>query len=359
MLDENKHFLGLTLQKAQLSEGQCAPNPAVGAIVVRNAAVIASGFHRGPGLPHAEVEALSQLSDAECAGATLYVSLEPCCHHGRTPPCTDLIIQRGIKHVVYAFADPNPQVAGKGAQQLQAAGVSCKHISTPAIDVFYQAYAHWWKTKTPWMIAKLAMSLDGKISGHDGEPLAITGEKVRAFTHAWRGRCDAILTSARTIKKDNPQFTVRASDKVSYKPLVVVDSRLQLEMDARVFEGRPVDCPVICLHSDAASSSDRERLEGAGVRCIDVVSQHGQLDLHAVVKALGALGYHRVWIESGGALFSAFLREKLLQQAFIAVAPKWLGLNAVPAFDDLTQLRDLPKATLEKLGQDALFSWDF
>src|SRR3990167_2136538 len=168
------HRLKQALSLAESQRGFCAPNPSVGALVVKEGELIAEGVHRGPMKPHAEVEAIHHAGN-QAEGASLYVTLEPCCHWGRTPPCTDLIVKSRIKAVYYAFQDPNPKVAGQGAKQLQAAGIECHSVELPEVTDFYRSYHYWIREGRPWVTAKLAISLDGKIAGPHGEPVSLTG----------------------------------------------------------------------------------------------------------------------------------------------------------------------------------------
>lgn len=347
-----KNYLQKALAEAQKAEGQCAPNPAVGAVVVKNNEIIATGFHHGAGHPHAEVEALSQLSQDQSQGATLYVTLEPCCHHGRTPPCTDLIIARGIKQVVYAFADLNPVVANKSEMILNTAGIASEQKTLPDINAFYQAYAHWWKTKTPWMIAKLAISADHNIAGPGGQPIHFTGEAASHLTHRWRARSDAILTTVRTIINDDPQLNARLPDKTLKKPLYVLDRQLTLPLKAKVFETTE---SITLFHGPNADAKQKAALTAKGIRCFEVPEKNNLLNMKAIVKALGEIGLHRVWIEAGGQCFSNFYKQGLLQQAILYRSPKILGDEAKPAFAELA-LDDL---TWMPLGQDEMSIRDF
>ncbi|MES2614668.1 MAG: bifunctional diaminohydroxyphosphoribosylaminopyrimidine deaminase/5-amino-6-(5-phosphoribosylamino)uracil reductase RibD, partial [Bdellovibrionota bacterium] len=228
-------FLERTLQLAESRRGFCAPNPSVGAVVVKNGKIIAEGFHWERGKPHAEIEALNKIGD-EAKGSHLYVSLEPCCHYGKTPPCTKAIIERGIAKVVYGFQDPNPIVCGKGEAQLRAAGVECQFHPTQSISHFYRSYSYWHKTKKPWVTLKIALSFDGKVSGPQGDPVQITGLECQKFTHENRKKSDAILTSAKTIICDNPQLNARIDNEINAKKVYILDRNLSLPLNAKIFK---------------------------------------------------------------------------------------------------------------------------
>jgi len=198
-------YLEQALQMAQLRRGFCAPNPSVGAVIVSGETIISRGHHVAAGHPHAEVDALKKLPTVP-KDARMFVTLEPCCHYGKTPPCTNAIIEAGIKEVIYAFRDPNPIVAGKGELVLQEAGIDCRQVSHPEIDRFYQSYAYWQANKKPWVTAKLAMTLNGKIAKEKGEPIAITSPALQEVTHQLRKQADGILTTVKTILADDPQL---------------------------------------------------------------------------------------------------------------------------------------------------------
>src|SRR3990167_3956342 len=207
-----KEFLILQMQQAlslaQSQRGCCAPNPAVGAVIVKEGQVISTGTHLGSGHPHAEIEALKSLGD-QAKGATLIVTLEPCCHFGKTPPCTDQIIKSGIGEVYFVLLDPNPVVAGKGVTALKKAGIRCELIDLPEIRAFYESYIYWINNHRPWVTAKMALSLDGKIAGPDRVSVNITGKALQQLTHQYRQKSDALLTTINTIIHDNPQLNVR------------------------------------------------------------------------------------------------------------------------------------------------------
>jgi diaminohydroxyphosphoribosylaminopyrimidine deaminase/5-amino-6-(5-phosphoribosylamino)uracil reductase len=311
-------FLQEALALAHIHRGFCAPNPAVGAVIVKDQTIVAKGYHRGPGSFHAEVDALSKLTLEMARGATIYVTLEPCCHFGRTPPCTDALIQAGIKRVIYGFHDTNPIVAGYGHAALTVAGIDIEHIPLPEIDIFYKSYKHWHLTQKPLLTAKIALSLDGKIAGKSGEPIKITGEELREFTHQCRKECDAILTTSKTIIKDDPQLNVRYENAIIAKQVYILDSMLAIPLTAKIFT---TAASVTIFHARAVSPELKDRFIARGVRCIPIDKTSNGLVLEQVIAFLGKEGKHDIWIEAGGRCFSAFLSEQLLQRAFIYLAP--------------------------------------
>lgn len=341
---KTNHYLEQALELAKIRRGFCAPNPSVGAVVVKDNQIIATGYHFAAGHPHAEVEALNKIGDT-AKGTTLYVTLEPCCHREKkTPPCTDLIIQRGIKKVIYAFRDPNPSVAGLGEKTLCDAGIECTQIALPEIDAFYQSYQYWWQTKKPFITAKLAISLDGKIAGTNGERINITGTAAQQFTHQQRKQADAILTTAKTIHADNPLLNVRLDNTEYKKPIYILDSELNIPLDAKIFSTAE---NITIFHKKNISPKK------INARLIAVDHDDSNLNLTEIIGIIGRDGIHDLWIEAGGNCFSAFVQEHLLQHAFIYVAPKALGMNALPAFNTTQNVFEAVKKTSwQSLGDD-------
>jgi diaminohydroxyphosphoribosylaminopyrimidine deaminase/5-amino-6-(5-phosphoribosylamino)uracil reductase len=345
-------YLQQALTLAQIRRGFCAPNPAVGAVVVQNEVVVATGYHFASGCPHAEAEALNKLQDNDITNATLYVTLEPCCHtQKKTPPCTELIIRRGIKKVIYAFRDPNPLVAGLGEKKLREAGIECLQVALPEIDSFYASYQHWWQTKTPYVTAKLALSLDGKIAGMHGERVVITGEAAQQFTHQQRKLADAILTTAKTIHADNPLLNVRLENQTLKKPIYILDSHLSLLSRANIFS--TAEKITIFHRKDIVPKNNAARFVA--------VEHNGEyLDLNEILRIIGQDGIHDLWVEAGGTCFTNFLQAQLLQCAFVYIAPKLLGCHAQAAFNATTNLLSTVKTVeWQSLGHDAVgkFYW--
>ncbi len=344
-------FLKQALQQASLRRGFCAPNPSVGAVVVKDGQIIGQGCHWACGFPHAEPAALQAL-EKPAHGASLYVTLEPCSHHGRTPPCTDLIIRSGIRQVFFGMTDFNPRVSGGGAQILRSAGISCTQIKCPEIEDFYQSYRHWLKTGQPWVTLKLAISLDGKIAGEQGTPVAISGEGCRKLTHQLRRQNDAILTSVQTILADDPQLNVRIDNETLAKPLYILDSNLRMPQQAKVFE----TCQSLTIfHAEHAPVSTREALERRRVRCIAVGQGSGGLNLQEVLNHIGQDGCHDLWVEAGGRCFQSFIQQSLAQYVYIYVSPKILGPASIPAFaKNFNEHFPICKVNWSILDQDAV-----
>lgn len=325
-VDYLKHALLLASNR----RGFCAPNPAVGAMVVsKDNQIIASGEHWAAGYPHAEVMALQNLNPEEMKDAVLYVTLEPCCHTGRTPPCTDLIIQSGIKKVIYGFSDPNPKVNKQGEKLLKQVGIDCQQISVPEIDEFYESYAWWNAQQLPWVTAKLAISLDGKIAGKNGERINLTGIATQQFTHQWRKRSDAVLTTANTIIADDPELNVRITNQeVISKPVYIIDSQSRISREAKIFKS----ASQVKIYKDTNNT------------------------LLDMLRDIAKDGIHDLWVEAGGQLFSALLEQKLIQRAFIYIAPMTIGKSGLEGFviEENDLFKDIKSLEWQICGKDII-----
>ena len=365
METSDRQYLLRSLELAEERRGFCSPNPAVGAVVVVEGRIVAEGNHQAAGQPHAEVVALDRAGGA-ARGATLYVSLEPCCHWGRTPPCTDAVLRAGVARVVYGFADPNPQVNGKGATRLREAGVNCDFHELEEIRAFYRSYSHWRKTGRPFVTAKLALSLDGKIAGPGGTPVTLTGESAARLTHASRYRTDAILTSQRTILRDNPRLdSRRAGMPVTAKPLYVLDPRAELPLESRIFS---TAASVTVFHLQGMAPEGIRGLSDRGASCIGVPpakdaesEASGPLDLAYVLERIGADGKHDLWVEGGGTLFEGLGKANLIGRALIYLAPKWLGPEGHSAFSKgmVSILEHAKPLSAGLLGRDTFLEWEW
>lgn len=322
----HKEYLLSALEQAKLGRGQCAPNPSVGAIAVQHDKIIAEAWHPGAGLPHAEQILLMRLPPS-CQDVTLYVTLEPCNHWGRTPPCVDAIISHQIKRVVYAYADPNPVVSVNNTPQILAEhGIEVIHYPLPEIDRFYQSYHHWLLTHKPWVTVKMAQSLDGYIAGPNGARVGISNSLCSEFTHCQRKDSDVILTTSRTILQDNPLLTARMlGQEPVAKPIAVLDTHLQLQ----------TDIPALHLAKQGLIYYDEAQTLHAqqpGCAYYPIPSRANHLDLEAVIRHLGSLGYHDVWVEAGSELFTALHQANLVNRTYVYIAPKILGKTGLPLY---------------------------
>lgn len=320
-MQSHHHFMQLALEQARLGLGHCAPNPAVGAVLVRDGSIISQGYHQGLGQPHAEVAALCHIEDA--SGCDLYVTLEPCCHYGRTPPCTELIIQKRVARVFFGYLDPNPIVAGKGQAQLQQAGIPCDLIELDAVQRFYSPYKHWSATGRPWITVKIALSDQG---GMAIDPL--TGPEAQLVTHRERLAHDAILTTANTILHDDPQLNARLIDSSIKKSLFVLDSKLQTPVTAKIFD----TCePVTMFYADdLVSEEQKSALIQRGAMLQAVPTQPGQLSWQSILKEIGRQGVHRLWVEAGWRCVSSLMSHNLVDELICYIAPHRDGIKTVP-----------------------------
>ena len=351
-----KKYLREALALASLRRGFCSPNPCVGAILVKQQRVIAHGYHWADGHPHAEAYALRNLDASQVSGATLYVTLQPCCHtNKKTPPCTQLLIKKGIKRVIYGFRDPNPEVKNDSDQQLQQAGIRTTQQSLPEIDQFYTSYQFWWKYQRPFVTAKLAISLDGKSAGDGGRPIQLTGTAAQQFTHQQRLHTDIILTTAKTIQRDNPQLNARINNLITPKPVAILDSQLSLSGKETVFRSAK---KVFLFYNDNLASTGLARWSNNPVVQPIAIPRDGtRLDLTALLGYLGKAGYHDLWVEAGGCCFQSLVEQRLLQRAFIYVAPKWEGSNAQSAFENIPALLAARLGPPRLLGNDTCFEF--
>ncbi|MHB1947112.1 MAG: bifunctional diaminohydroxyphosphoribosylaminopyrimidine deaminase/5-amino-6-(5-phosphoribosylamino)uracil reductase RibD [Gammaproteobacteria bacterium] len=344
----DKTFLHQALELAKIRRGFCAPNPSVGAIVVRDGKVLATGYHYAAGFPHAEINALEKLQNT-ANGATIYVTLEPCCHFGKTPPCTNALIAAGIKRVVYGYRDPNPVVAGKGEETLLAENIEVLHLPLPEIDKFYESYRFWHQNLRPYLTAKLAMTLDGKIAGPNGQPIQMTGKEINQFTHESRKQSDAILTTVKTIIQDNPQLNVRLDKETIAKPLYILDSQLNLPPNAQIFK---TASSITVFHAENAPAARLKTLQVLGANCIYIESTPKGLNLTQVIEIIGKAGIHDLWIETGSHCFNAFLQQGLLNRALLYIAPWAIG-DGIPAFTSQTDFRN-GQISWQAFGKDVL-----
>ena len=321
----HQRFLLAALDQAWLGRGLCAPNPSVGAVAVHEGQVIAKTWHRGAGTPHAEQLLIEQLPK-NISEITLYVTLEPCNHWGKTPPCVDAIIDYGIKRVVFAYRDPNTIVSNNNTPRLLSdKGIEVLHYPLPAIDAFYQSYTYWTLTHKPWVTIKLAQSLDAKIAGPGGMRVQLSNELCAEFTHQQRLHSDIILTTAKTVNQDDPLMNARVEGKEIEKTVAIIDSKGCLRSDAKILS-KAKHCHI--YYNEAYSVVEKHP------KCTyhPMPAMHGLLDLEAVILHLGHLGYHDVFVEAGGTLFSALHLARLVNRTYIYIVPTVLGDSALSAY---------------------------
>lgn len=350
-------FMDRALSLALEGWGQVSPNPMVGAVVVRGEDVIAEGYHARYGADHAEVMAL-EAGGGESAGATLYVSLEPCAHHGKTPPCTEAILRSGVARVVFGCRDPDGR-AGGGGDVLRAAGVDVAGGVQRLRAARLNAAFIWGRLdRGPWVSLKLGLSLDGRIAAGQGTRTPITGEEAAAYVHRLRAGHDAIMVGARTAMVDDPLLTVRLARRPRVPPTrVVLDSKLETSTSSRLVN--TVDeAPLLVLCGASAPAARRSELERAGVEVVSVAVSEpgGGLDLVQVLRELGARGLGSILVEGGGRLAAAMVAGGLVRRQHLIYAPVVLGPAGVPAMgvEVGTSPGDWSVVLRQGLGRDSL-----
>lgn len=353
MNKEDVKYIKRTLSLARRALGHTSPNPMVGAVLVKAGRVIAEDYHRKPGTPHAEALVLEQ-AGPRAKGATLYVSLEPCCHRKkRTPPCTKAIIAAGVKRVVVAMEDPNPQVSGKGLRELKKAGIEVvSGIMQDQARTLNEAYIKHITTGEPFVTLKIAMTLDGKIALPTGESKWITGERARRLVHRMRAASDAILTAIGTVKADNPRLTARL--KGAKSPVrVVIDPGLETPPDANILDIPPRTILVTRRKNNERTRPYREK--GA-----DFIYYPEELDMKWLMKELGSRQITSVMIEGGSSLSAHALHDGVVDKVVFFIAPKIIcgrdsypatGGRACPSLKDAYRLRDL---RVRRVGDDLM-----
>lgn len=327
MKQDDTAYMRLALQEAEKGRGRTSPNPCVGAVIVRDNTVVGQGYHRRSGTAHAEVNAIAD-AGKNAVGATIYVTLEPCNHTGRTPPCTKAIIDAGLSRVVVGMPDPNPSVTGGGSSYLQSQGIvvesglleeECRAINRPFIK--HSA------TGMPWVVMKAGMSLDGKISYVSGQGGKITGDQSQRVTHTLRNTLDALLVGVDTAIIDNPSLTTRLSDMGDARdPLrVVLDTNLRLSPDVRILSQQSSTETWIYCGPDAPVDR-KERLVGAGAQVFPAgLTGDGRLDISSVLSHLGAKGIASVLVEGGAAVHGSMLTHGLVDEVYLFTAPFFIG----------------------------------
>lgn len=336
---------------AQKARGRTSPNPLVGAVIVQDGKIIGEGYHQRAGEPHAEIYALRTAAE-KAKGATLYVNLEPCCHWGRTPPCTDAIIQAGITHVYAAHLDPNSKVAGKGIQQLEKAGIQTTvGVCAETAEKLNEIYIKHVQTGYPFVILKMAMSLDGKIATAAGESQWITSPASRQKGHEIRDQVDAILVGIGTITSDNPALTTRLSDKQGKDAIrIVLDSHGRTPTSAKVFNPES-EVGVIIAVTPQASDKNIVVLEKAGAEVIVTSEKEGRVCFKSLMETLGVRGITSVLVEGGGKVNTSALESGVVDKAMCFIAPKFIGGKQAPGVfggEGIKCLADAPK--LQKLA---------
>jgi diaminohydroxyphosphoribosylaminopyrimidine deaminase/5-amino-6-(5-phosphoribosylamino)uracil reductase len=362
--DTDRRHLARAIELAEQGRGQVSPNPLVGAVIVREGETLGEGFHGELGGAHAEVEAIRAAGDHDLRGATLYVSLEPCCHHGRTPPCTDAILEAGIGRVVVASDDPSEHASGRGLGILRDEGIDVKFADGDLLTrarLLNQPFRKHARTGRPWVLFKSAMSLDGKVATRGGDSKWISGEESRHRAHHWRAECDAVAVGIGTALTDDPQLTARATGVIRQPRRIVFDSlgrlpqRSQLVRDAR-------SIPLTVVVSRAAPRTAIDALETHGVEVVIAPGENETARVRSALDQLGGSGITSILLEGGPHLAGAFLDAGEVDEVRLFLAPLVLGGRTARdplEGEGVDAIADAARAlTLdcERIGEDILVS---
>jgi len=350
-MEADRRHMARALELAQRGLYTTTPNPRVGCVIVRDGIVVGEGWHERAGGPHAEAIALDA-AGAQAANATAYVTLEPCAHHGRTPPCADALVRAGLSSVVAAMADPNPLVSGKGLTRLREAGVNVRvGVMEEEARELNIGFVSRMSRGRPWVRTKIAASLDGRTALLNGSSQWITGVEARRDAHHWRARACAVLTGIGTVKQDDPQLTVREVETTRQPLRVVVDSRLEISPAARIVgTGTLIATAVRDEAREAALTA-----HGASVALLPNIA--GRVSLPDLLRALAACDVNELHVEAGAGLNGSLLQEGLVDELLIYLAPHIMGDKArgmfdVPALTELAQRREFDITEVRMIGSD-------
>jgi diaminohydroxyphosphoribosylaminopyrimidine deaminase / 5-amino-6-(5-phosphoribosylamino)uracil reductase len=357
--EADRRFMQLALALGRRGLGRASPNPAVGAIVVRDGVIVGRGWTQPGGRPHAEPEALKRAGDA-ARGATLYVTLEPCSHFGKSPPCADAIIAAGIARVVASIGDPNPEVAGQGFAKLRAAGIAVD-VGLGATEATHDHAGHIRRIRDrrPHVILKLAVSSDDKIAAAGGKTVAITGEASKTRVHLLRAQSDAILVGIGTVLADDPLLTCRLPGMEARSPVrVVLDRALRIPGSSRILQSAR-QTPLWLMTSETSEAAAAARLGAAGAQVIRVRATANSLDLPSVLHALSERGITRLMVEGGARVASSFVAAGLVDEIWLLRGPAIVGADGVSALDAMplsaiTRSPAFKVRASETLGNDYL-----
>lgn len=327
--EDDSLLMSRALELAGRGLGRVEPNPMVGCVLIRHGMVVGEGFHQQFGGPHAEVEAL-RVAGERARGSTAYVTLEPCCHTGKTGPCTRALIEAGVVRVIAAMRDPFPRVAGGGFAELAAAGIVVEEgLLAEHAALLNASYLKRLRTGLPWVIAKWAMTLDGKIAAHTGDSQWISGPASRALVHELRGRVDAILVGGGTARRDDPLLTARpAGARTALR--VVLDTKAHLSSESQLLRTAR-DVPLLVVVGSASTTQDRERLQAAGAEVLVVHSTDHQERIRDVLLELARRGCTNVLVEGGSRVLGSLLDGQLIDEVYAFVAPKLIGGFLAPS----------------------------
>jgi len=371
----DEHYMWHAIELAKKGVGKTSPNPAVGCIIVNGGKIVGAGYHEKAGLPHAEAVALEEAGPL-ANGATAYVTLEPCCCHGRTPPCTQALINAGIVRVVAAMQDPNPQVAGNGFKELEKAGVDVEvGLLEQEAQKLNDAYSTYIRQNRPYVTLKAAITLDGKIATRAGESKWISGEEARHYVHELRDKTDAILVGVNTVLKDDPELTARPiGRKGNPVKRIILDSKLRIPEYAKVLEtGAEGDdgledeeegLETIIATTQGAPLPNVRALEKPNVRILFVDEKGGRVDMQKLMVELARDGVTSVLIEGGAEIFASALEAGIVDKVLLFVAPKIMGGDSKSVIggrgiEKLSQAINLRRLEAKKIGDDLMIEGYF
>lgn len=353
---DDQYYMKFAIDLAKRATGQTSPNPVVGSVVVKDGEIAGFGAHLKAGEAHAEVNAIQMAGPEKTKDSTVYVTLEPCSHFGKTPPCSDLLIQSGVKRVVVASVDPNPLVAGKGIEKLRNAGIevelgTCQEEALALNQVFF----HFLKMKRPYVTLKTAASLDGKTATHTNESKWITGAEARLDSHQYRHKHDAILVGVGTILADDPSLTTRLPNGGKNPIRIILDSHLRTPLDARVITDGEASSWIV-----TGSKPDLNKVEilknTKGVRVLTLPSP--SVEIPSILSLLGEEGITSIFVEGGSTVNGSFLKEKAIDQVITYIAPKLIGGKDAPTliggkgFASMGEIMELEIKEFTRLGED-------
>ncbi len=342
---QDEYYLRIACRLARRAAGRTSPNPMVGAVIVRAGKIVGSGYHRFAGGDHAEIIALKG-AGAKARGATLYLTLEPCSHHGRTPPCAAAVIRAGIAEVVCGTRDPNPLVAGRGIRQLRRAGVKVRvGVLEEQCRELIEEFAKFITRRMPFVTLKLAASLDGRIATANGDSHWISGERSRRAVHRLRNEVDAVLVGSGTLRADDPQLTCRIAGGRNPRR-VILDSRLRISLAAQVLHQADVQKTIVAAGA-RASTPKEQAVKALGAQVWRLPLKRGQVAWRPLLRRLASLGVVCILIEGGGTIAASALKAKIVDKVLFFYAPKILGGDGRPMIDGLG-LRRVKQAIVVK-----------
>lgn len=328
--DDDIRFMRRALALAENGRGHVDPNPMVGAVIVREGRIIAEGWHHVYGSLHAERDALSSCTES-VAGATMYVTLEPCCHHGKQPPCTDAIVEAGISRVVTAMTDPNPLVAGKGTEILRSHGIEVQTGLLEKEAIYLnRVFLKYITTRKPWVVLKSAVTLDGRIAAASGDSKWVSCEESRHLAHELRGRYAGIMAGIGTVLADDPMLNCRL-DGMRQPVRIIADSYASLPLDSALALTAK-DYRTIVAHTSEAGAERLEALRGLGVETLECTASAGRVDIRNLLERLGEAGFSSVLVEGGAELNWSLISKDCVDEYYVFMAPKIIGGRAAKGF---------------------------